>query len=266
MTLLRLIAGIVLALFALPAPALAAQQPSEASPFIFSQSALAPAPSRGWVVLLPGKDELGFKAASAHYEKVALLLNANGFDTLIVPYEEAYDEDVDGDLDNEGDRIAAVVARAVRWMRQAHPATDGDPGVIMAWAQGAQGLAVLASTGSAYPLPKLAAAVAFYPDHADDHPFNSRLPMLVLVGSDDEGLKQLRRYVEEREPGSVEPDVVEQKDAQHAFDFERFAEPKSVRSMPLIGATVTFAYNAAAARLAQQKMLTFLKARLEMPE
>jgi hypothetical protein len=50
------------------------------------------------------------------------------------------------------------------------------------------------------------------------------------------------------------------------FDIERFAKPKTVRSMPLIGPSVTFAYNAIAAHAAEQKMLTFLKARLEAPE
>ena len=266
MILQRLIAGIVLLFLAAVASTHAAERSTEASPFIFSASALAPTPSRGWVVLLPGEDELAFKTNAAHYEKIAALLNANGFDTLIVPYEEAYDEDVDGEPESEGERIAAVTARAVHWMHQAHPSTEGDPGVVVTWAEGAQGLAVLAATGGAYPLPNLVAAVAFYPDFSEAAPFSSRLPLLVQMGAADEGLRALRRYLDAREPGSVEPDVVIQEDAKHAFDVERFAKPKTVRSTPLIGETVTFAYNAAAAHAAQQKMLTFLKARLEAPE
>jgi dienelactone hydrolase len=263
----RSFAGLALAcLIVASTPARGAEPEAAASPFIFSPSALAPAPARGWVVLLPGEDELAFTAVETHYEKTALLLNANGFDTLIVPYEDAYDEDVDGDVDSEGERIAAVTMRAVRWMRETHPDTEGAPGVVVAWAQGAQGLAVLAASGSKYPLANLDAAVAFYPDANDDAPFNSRLPILVQGGAEDEGAKALRHYLGAREPGSVEPEFVLHDAAKHAFDVERFAKPKMVRSMPVIGGSVTFAYNAAAARAAQQKMLTFLKSRLEAPE
>jgi dienelactone hydrolase len=262
---LRLIAGLLVCLLAC-APVAAADRDSEASPFIYAPSALAPAAPRGWVVLLPGGGELGFRKASAHYEKVALLLNANGFDTLIVPYEEAYDEDLDGEPDSEGERIAAVTMRAVQWMRETHPDSENEPGAVVAWGEGARGLLALAATGSNYPLPNLVASVAFYPDIADEAPFNSRLPLLMQIGSEDESVRDLRRYIGEREAGSVEPDLAVQDDAKHGFDIERFAKPKTVRSTPLIGATVTFAYNAAAAHAAQQKMLTFLKARLEAPE
>lgn len=263
----RAFAGIVLSCLILAlSSARAAESGSDASAFIYAPSALAPAPSRGWVVLLPGEEELSFRAIPAHYEKTALLLNANGFDTLIVPYEEAYDEDLDGDPDTDGERIAAVAARALRWMHQMHPDAEGEPGVIIAWAQGAQGLSVLAAAGSAYPLPNLAAAIAFYPEFDEEAPFNSRLPMLVQIGAEDEAAATLRRYLRTRETGSVEPEVLIQEAAKRGFDVERFAKPVTVRSTPLIGTTVTFAYNAVAARAAQQKMLAYLKARLEAPE
>lgn len=216
--------------------------------------------------MLPGQDELGFNEIAAHYEKIALLLNANGFDTLIVPYEEAYDGDVDGDVDSVGEKIAAVTMRAVNWMRRTHPGKEDDPGAVIAWAEGAQGLSVLAATGSRYPLPRLVASAAFYPDIDDDQVFDSRLPMLVQIGAEDETASELRHYFRAREPGSVEPEVIFQDDARRAFDVERFAEPETVRATPLIGGSVTLAYNAGAARAAQQKMLTFLKARLEAPE
>jgi len=262
----RAFAVIALAFFLAPQFAHAAEFGDEASPFIYAPSALAPAPSRGWVVLLPGEDELGYKVIASHYEKMALLLNANGFDTLIVPYEEAYDEDADGDPDSDGEKIAAVTARAVRWMHQAHPDSDDEPGAVVAWAQGARGLAVLAAAGSKYPLPNLVASIAFYPEVDDEVPFNSRLPLLVQVGAQDESLASLRRYLRAPEPGSVEPAVELQDEAKRGFDVESFAKPKTVRSMPVIGGAVTFAYNRAAAHAAQQKMLSYLKARLEAPE
>jgi dienelactone hydrolase len=90
--------------------------------------------------------------------------------------------------------------------------------------------------------------------------------MLVQFGAEDEGAKMMRRYIGALEPGSVEPEFVLQDGAKRGFDIERFAKPKTVRSTPLIGESVTFAYNATAAHAAQQKMLTFLKARLETPE
>jgi len=263
---LRLVfAGVALICLAL-SPAHATEAESDASPFIYAPSALAPAPSRGWVVLLPGDEELGFKAIASHYEKIALLLNANGFDTLMVPYEDAYDEDIDGEADDAGTRIAAVTARAVRWMHRAHPDSEGDQGAIIAWGEGAQGLAVLAAAGSSYPLPNVTAAIAFYPEPTDSAPFASRLPMLIEMGAADENVRALKRYLDAREAGSVEPEVVLQDEARRGFDIEAFASPKTVRSTPLIGATVTYAYNAAATRAAQQKMLSFLKARLEAPE
>jgi dienelactone hydrolase len=236
------------------------------SPFIFAQSALAPAPSRGWVVLLPGQGELGFQAIQSHYEKTALLLNANGFDTLTVPYEEAWDDELDGEGDEEGDRIAAVTLRAVRWMHAIHPDTEGRDGAIVAWGEGAQGLWRLSATGGSHPLPDLATSVAFYPATDEERPFNSRVPMLVQMGGHDASMREVRRYVGAREAGSVEPDFAVHEDAARGFDVERFGEPQTVRSMPLIGTPVTFAYNSTAAHEAGQKMLTFLKARLKAPE
>jgi dienelactone hydrolase len=245
-------------------PARAAEPKEDASPFIFSPSALAPAPSRGWVVLLPGEDELAFTAVQSHYDKVALLLNANGFDTLIVPYEEAYDEDVDGDPDSEGEKIAAVTTRAVRWMLQAHPDFEGKPGAVVAWGRGAEGVWTLAQTGSRYPLPDLVTAVAYHPGSGPDLGFDNRIQVLMQVGQQDEGLHTLRHTA--RTEGSVEPELAIYPDARRGFDVESFRKPRTVRSTPLIGPTVTFAYNASAAREAQQKMLTFLKSRLEAPE
>jgi dienelactone hydrolase len=263
----RAFAGIIFMCFvAALSPAGAADARPEAPPFIFSPSALAPAAARGWVVLLPGEDELAFAAISSHYEKVALLLNANGFDTLIVPYEDAFDEDVDGDPDSEGDRIAAVTMRAVQWMHDKHSDTEGEPGAIIAWAAGAQGLSVIAATGTKYPIANLVASVAFYPDVIEETAFNSRLPMLVQTGAEDEGAAALRHYLGVQEPGSVEPEFVPYDGAKQGFDVESFAKSKTVRSVPIIGASVTLAYNAAAAHAAQQKMLAFLKSRLEAPE
>jgi dienelactone hydrolase len=265
MSSLRLIAGLLVSLL-VSSPAIAEDRDGNASPFIYAPSALAPAAPRGWVALLPGEGELGFKKVAAHYERVALLLNANGFDTLIVPYEEAYDDDLDGEPDSEGERIAAVTTRAVQWMRETHPDSENEPGAVVAWGEGAQGLMAIAATGSTYALPNLVASVAFYPDIIDQAPFNSRVPLLLQIGAADESLHDLRGYLGAREAGSVEPDVVLQDDAKHGFDIERFSKPKTVRSTPLIGSSVTFAYNATAAHAAQQKMLTFLKARLEAPE
>ena len=262
---MRRFAGIVLAFLALAlVPAHAAERKAEASPFIFSPSALAPAPSRGWVVLLPGEDELSFTAIQSHYEKTALLLTANGFDTLIVPYEEAFDEDVDGDADSAGERIAAVTLRAVRWMHQAHPDLDDKPGAVITWGEGSEGLWLLAKAGTAYPLPDLTIAVAYYPGFGPDLGFDSRVPVLVQVGQEDETLHTLRHVA--RAEGSVEPELAIYEDARRGFDIERFDKPKTVRSMPWIGTPVTYTYNAAAARAGQQKMLAFLKSRLEAPE
>ena len=178
----RILAGVVLAFVAV-APALAAKNTTP--PFVFAQSVLAPAPSRGWVVLLPGEGELRFGAVEAHYQQSARRLNANGFDTLIVPYEDAYDEDLDGDTDSDGERVAAVTLRAVHWMQSAHGETEDKPGAVIAWGEGAQGLWALAQIGSKYPLANLVAGVAFYPLADDQAPFNSRLPMLVQAGSED---------------------------------------------------------------------------------
>jgi len=235
-------------------------------PFLFSRSALAPAPSRGWVVLLPGENELAFAKIKPHYQKAAHLLNAHGFDTLIVPYQEAYDEDLDGDPDDNGERVAAVTLRAVTWMRRTHAVPEDAPGAAVAWAEGAQGLWALATTGGKYPLANLVAAAAFYPVINEAIPFNSRVAVLVQIGAEDETSKTLSRYFATRASGGVEPELIVLQDAARAFDVERFAEPKTVRNVPLIGTQTTLAYNASAANAAEQKMLAFLKARLEAPE
>jgi dienelactone hydrolase len=262
----RTLIGAALALsFLVPVAVTAASDENE-SPFIFSQSELAPAPARGWVVLLPGENELGFSEIEQHYQETAHLLNAHGFDTLIVPYQEAYDEDLDGDPDGNGERVAATTLRAVTWMHKARSIPEDAPGAVIAWGEGAQGLWALATTGSKYPIVNLVVAAAFYPAINEAVPFNSRLPVLVQVGAEDEASKALSGYLAARAPGGVEPELVVHDGAYRAFDVERFVKPKTVRSVPLIGPSITLAYNAAAANAAEQKMLAFLKARLEAPE
>jgi dienelactone hydrolase len=236
------------------------------SAFIFSQSAHAPAPARGWIMLLPGEGEFGFLEIESHYQKIAKLLNAHGFDTLIVPYQQAYDEGLDGDPDDKGERIAAVALRGVTWMHRAHGVPENAPGAVVAWGKGAQGLWSLATTGSKYPLPDLTAAIAFYPTVDDAVPLNSRVPVLVQIGGKDDESNALSHYLATRAPGGVEPELVVHDGAQRGFDVERFAEPKTIRSVPLIGPSTTLAYNAAAANAAEQMMLSFLMARLEAPE
>ncbi len=262
----RTLIGAFIALSLLAPAAATASSDKNESPFIFSQSALAPAPSRGWVVLLPGEREFGFSEIEPHYQKIARLLSAHGFDTLIVPYQQAYDENLDGDPDDHGERIAAVALRAVTWMRQAHGVAEDAPGSVVAWAEGAQGLWALATTGSKYPLANLVAAVAFYPTVDEAVPFNSRVAVLVQVGAEDEVGKALGRYLAARAPGGVEPELVVHDGAHRGFDVERFAEPKTIHSVPLIGPSTTLAYNGAAANAGEQMMLSFLMARLEAPE
>ena len=258
--------GALLALVLVAPASVAIAAETAAAPFVFSQSGLAPAPSRGWVVLLPGEKAFAFDTIKSHYLKVAALLNAQGFDTVIVPYQDAYNEDLDGDPDGDGERIAAVTLRAVGWMRQAHGVADNAPGALVAWAEGAQGLWTLAATGSKYPLADLVAAVAFYPTADDETLFDSRVPVLVQSGAQDDETRSLRHFLGRPAPGSVEPEFVVHDGATRGFDVEKFAKPKTVRRVPLIGATTTLAYNAAVAGAAEQKMLTFLKARLEAPE
>ncbi len=248
----------------MPTAASAADESANAN-FVFAESALSPAPSRGWVVLLPGDGALAFAAIRVHYQHAAGLLNTHGFDTLIVPYLETYDEDLDGDPDGDGERTAAVTLRAVAWMHRAHHVSEDAPGAVVAWGEGAKGLWALATTGGKYPLANLVAAAAFYPAFSDETPFSSRLPVLIQAGANDDAAKDLQRFLA-HSAGSVEPELVVHDNASRGFDVESFTKPKTVRHVPLIGPSTTLAYNAEAANAAEQKLLTFFKARLEAPE
>ena len=257
--------GAVFVLLLMPAAASAADESANAS-FVYAESALSPAPSRGWVVLLPGDGVLAFATIRVHYQQTAKLLNAQGFDTLIVPYQEAYDEDLDGDPDGDGERIAAVTSRAVAWMHRAHHVSEDAPGALIAWGEGGKGLWALTATGGNYPLAKLVAAAAFYPAFSDEMPFSSRLPVLIEAGANDEAAKDLQHFLAHGAAGSVEPELVVHDNASRGFDVESFVKPKTVRHVPLFGAPTTLAYNAEAANAAEQKLLSFFKARLEAPE
>ena len=235
----------------------AASSGGSAASHYFWRPASAEAGARPWAVLLPGSGGLSVLGDDEHYFRAAAWLNELGIDALVVDYQGAAPFVSPSDDTPPGDRMAAIVADALRVHRAAGRAASNCPGAIIGWSLGAEGAWALAASNPS----GFRAAAMFYPTVRRPLPYSNALPVLVLQGKADNVTPEtdLRTFVAARNPASAPVDVLAFAGAQHGFDVPSLQPARDMRFPPLIGQRVTFEYNAEAAVKARSALESFLR-------
>lgn len=216
------------------------------------------APNGRWAVLLPGASGLKVFDDEGHYFLVADALNARGFDVLVIDYKRAYKEAPSRPRVPTGKKIAWVVEQSLAWARQDGRIPVDQPGAIIAWSLGAEGLWPLLSDGEKASSLGITAVAAYYPSNEDREPIANSVPLLILVGERDDvtPASEVRGLVNAANSGAIELHVYP--DANHGFDIASIQPPKTVRLLPLVGPSGTFGYDKAAAADAWVRLDAFL--------
>lgn len=245
-----LVALSTLCLFAASAKA------EEASDHYFWRPASNDRISRPWAVLLPGSGGLSVLGDDQHYFRAAIWLNQRGIDALIIDYHGAARlvPDAKGP---PGERMAAIVADALRSVRAAGRAPRNCPAAVIAWSLGAEGAWTLAAAEDS----GFRAAAVYYPTVRRPRPYGNALPVLVLQGTADNVTTEadLRSFLNGRPAGSATTDVVTFEGAAHGFDVPSLVPARNMRFPPLIGQRVTFGYDAGSAAGANAALERFLR-------
>src|SRR5262249_42412113 len=157
-----------------------------------------------------------------------------------------------------GGRLATFVADALRIERAEGRMQKNCPGVVIGWSLGASGAWTLA----AKPVDAgLKAAAMFYPALLRPQSYQNTVPILVLQGTADDlnPETELRDFIAHREAGTAPGEIVALPGAGNAFDVPSLVPARTLRYPALTGVPHTFAYNAEAARNANQALETFLR-------
>lgn len=222
----------------------------------------APQPGRALVVLLPGASGLKVFEDGDHYERAAREFNSWGFDAVLVDYKAAYRAASNPPDLETGGKIAWVLSQVTQWARETGKSTSNEPGAVVAWSLGAEGLWGVLSDRTKLDQLGLRAAAAYYPSNEEKTPIRSAVPLLVLTGEKDDvtELKDIRRAAEGSDAALVE--LVTYPGALHGFDIESLKKPRKVSLIPIVGPTATFGYGAAAATDSQARLRVFLEKHL----
>jgi dienelactone hydrolase len=221
----------------------------------FWQPARSDGAARPWAVLLPGTSGLSIFDDDEHYFRAAIWLNERGVDALVIDYHGAIPFVPAAREGAPGDRLAAVVADALRMQRAEGRMQERCPGVAIGWSLGASGALTLAAA----PADAAVRAVAvFYPALVRAQEYRNAVPVLVLQGTADDvnPETELRAFVASRSDTSAPIEVVALQGAAHAFDVPSLVPARTLSYPPL---THTFAYDAEAARSAHTALETFLR-------
>ena len=214
--------------------------------------------ARPWAVLLPGSSGLSIFTDDEHYFRAAVWLNERGVDALVIDYHGAAPFVPAAREGTPGDRVAAIVADALKTQRAEGRMQERCPGAVIGWSLGAAGAWTLAA---AEPLdPALKAVALFYPALIRSRPYRNALPVLVLQGTADDVAPEteLRAFVARRSVSSAPVEIVALQGAAHGFDVPSLLPARTMGFPPLTGRPATFAYNAEAARSAQRALESFL--------
>ena len=213
-----------------------------------------------WVLLLPGASGLVTFGDSEHYFKSADSIAAAGFDVLVVDYKLAHKRGTGAPGGHAGAKIAWVIAEVVAKARATGLIRSGEPGAIVAWSLGAEGLwPIVVDAGSPSPLV-LKAAAAYYPSHEHVTSIRSSIPLLLLNGELDDVTPARELRTATSNPPSPLVQVQCYPGAHHGFDIDSLVPPRRVSLIPLIGPSATFGYDAPAATDSQRRLIEFLDA------
>jgi len=223
----------------------------------FWQPAKSDGTPRPWAVLLPGTSGLDIFDDHEHYFRAAIWLNERGVDALVIDYHGAVPLVPAAREGPPGDRIATIVADALRTERAQGRMQEHCPGVVIGWSLGG----AAAWTLAAKPADAALRAVAmFYPAILGPQSYRNTLPILVLQGTDDNvnPEAELRAFVASRSDTSAPVEIVAFQGAGNAFDVPSLVPARTLDYSEPFGVPRTFAYDAEADRSAHQALETFL--------
>jgi len=223
----------------------------------FWQPAKSDGAPRPWAVLLPGTSGLDIFDDHEHYFRAALWLNERGVDALVIDYHGAIPLIREARDGPPGDRIATIVADALRTERAEGRMQENCPGAVIGWSLGG----AAAWTLAAKPVdPALKAVAMFYPALLG-RDYRNVVPILVLQGTADNvnPEDELRAFVANRVETSAPVEIVALQGAANFFDVPSLVPARTLHYPEPNGVARTFAYDAAAERSAHQALDTFLR-------
>jgi dienelactone hydrolase len=223
----------------------------------FWQPAKSDRAPRPWAVLLPGTSGLEIFDDHEHYFRAAIWLNERGVDALVIDYHGAIPLVPAAREGPPGDRIATIVADALRTERAEGRMLEHCPGAVIGWSLGG----AAAWTLAVKPDAALRAVAMFYPSILGPQAYRNAVPILVLQGTADNvnPEDELRAFVARRSETSAPVEIVALQGAANGFDVPSLVPARTLRYPELIGVPRTFAYDAEADRSAHQALETFLK-------
>jgi dienelactone hydrolase len=215
--------------------------------------------ARPWAIVLPGTSGLSIFDDREHYFRAAIWLNERGVDALVIDYHGAAPFVAAAREGTPGDRVVAVVADALNVERAESRMPERCPGAVIGWSLGAAAAWTMAAADSRDAALK--AVAVFYPALVRARSYRNALPVLVLQGTADDVTpeRELRAFVDGRAGRSASVEIIALQGAAHGFDVPSLMPPRETRFPPLSGRPQTFAYNAEAARGAQQALERFLR-------
>ena len=154
------VVGAVAVLLMLGADSSFAEVPAD---HYFWQPAKSDRAPRPWAVLLPGTSGLDIFDDHEHYFRAAIWLNERGVDALVIDYHGAIPLVPAARDGAPGDRIATIVADALRTERAEGRMQEHCPGAIIGWSLGGSAAWTLAAKPTDRNLTGRAGATDRYP-------------------------------------------------------------------------------------------------------
>lgn len=186
-----------------------------------------------------------------HYARMADRLRDGGFGVVLVDYltSEGVANTCGGEISHE--RVGEYVAATLEFARTL-PRVDESRLYVVGWSHGGAGvIAWLQALGERRP--RVAGAVAVYPECDSRGPWTSAVPVLVLLGeADDIALPGRCDEILERLPAGTQMQFQSYSGARHGFDFTEGPEV-----LP-IGGGLTVGRNPTAGEDAWKEIFAFL--------
>lgn len=214
--------------------------------------------SRRWAILLPGASGLKVFDDEEHYFRAAGALNERGFNVLLIDYKRAYKAASPRPDLPTGGKIAWVIEQAVEWAHSTGAIEPSDPGIIVAWSLGAEGLWSILNDPETTSRLGIRAAAAYYPANDDARPIISTVPLLILTGEADDVTPAADIKEQVRRGNSTLVELLTFDGAHHGFDITSIHPPRTVRLLPFVGPKGTFGYDERAATRAWERLIAFL--------
>jgi dienelactone hydrolase len=187
-----------------------------------------------------------------HYARMAQRLREGGFGVVLVDYltSEGVANTCSGEISHE--RVGEYVAASLEFARTL-PWVDVSRLYVVGWSHGGAGVIAWLQSLGTQATPRVAGAVAVYPGCGSRGPWVSSVPVLVLLGEDDDITRpEDCDEILERLPDGTRVEVRRYADARHGFDFTEGPEVLA------IGGGMTVGRNPTAGEEAWKEIFAFL--------